>query len=219
MTTRNSSEGGRLEKMLKNEAKMLHRSVKAGNQEALHRVAPYFKAPEGTTLQQIQLVVAREHGLDSWKKLKAQAHAHRRPVKLVETLDNALTSAFKAAAKKRHRYFTVEHALLVLLELPDVVDVLSHVGCDVDRLRQQLARLIENENSQLLADVGKRTQPAIGFERVMQTAVWHVQFAEKEVTATNVLVSIYSHESEAVDLLMQQNVTRIDIVDYLMSEP
>ena len=79
-------------------------------------------------------------------------------------------------------------------------------------------KLIANDNSQPASDTSHKTQPAIGFTHIMQTAVFHVQFAEKDVTATNVLVSIYSHESKAADLLKQQNVTRIDVVDYLMSK-
>jgi len=218
MTAQNPSEGERLETMLKNEAKALLKLVKAGQPEALHRVGAYFKTPEGTTLQQVQLVVAREHGLGSWKKLKAQAHAYRRPDALSPVLQETLAAAFNAAGTRRHQVFTVEHALLALLEMPKVVDVLSHVGCDLDLLRRQLATSIDQSALQQATDKVHKTRPAPGFKRVMQTAVFHVMFAEKEATETNVLVSIYSHESTARDLLIQQNVTRMRIVDYLMSD-
>jgi hypothetical protein len=216
VTPQNPSEGERLEKMLKNEAKALLKSVKADDREALHRVAAYFKAPKNVTLQQVQLVVAREHGLESWNKLKSRVRGQRQPAALNSVLKATFTIAFQAAKESRHKYFSVEHALLALLEIFDVVDVLSNVGCDLDLLRGELVTLIENRALQPATDTQQEIEPGEGFKRVMQTAVWHVQLAEKEVSAINVLVSIYSHESSAADLLNQQ-VARMDVVDYLMS--
>lgn len=219
MTNPKPSEGERLERHLKNEARLLLKSAKAGDAEALFRVSAYFKEPEQVTLQQVQLVVAREHGCDSWNKLKAQAHTPRQPTALNRDLQQALESGYSAATEGRHQSFTVEHALLALLGIAAVNDVLTNLGCDVALLHRELAAFIENDTARLSADCEHKTEPAPGFQRVMQSAVFHMQFTEKGVSATNVLGAIFAErESKAVALLNEQNITMMSVVNYLRSD-
>ena len=113
---------------------------------------------------------------------------------------------------------TVEHLLLALLDNSVAVDVLKAVGADIDRLRKELHEFIESTTPLIPAgDSERETQPTLGFQRVLQRAVFHVQSSgRKEVTGANVLVAIFSEqESQAVYFLKQQNVARIDIVNYI----
>lgn len=218
MTKRSSPRGTSNEARIQQEAKALLNSLKAGDEDAVYRVKPYFKDPASVTLQQIQLVIAREHGCDSWNKLKARAsNLPEQPTKLNVDLQGTLNRAFEAAKQQRHAHFTVEHALLALLDNAVTADVLSKVGCDVDRLRRELEAYVETHTA-LTTGTEQEPLPTNGFKRVMQRAVYHVMFSERQVSAINVLVTIFSEkESNAVDLLKQQNITRIGVVDYLKS--
>ena len=134
---------------------------------------------------------------------------------LSKELEVTLNLAFKEAREKRHEYMTVEHLLLALLDNPSATKVLKACGADLNVLRDALAKFID-ENSPLLPDNEDRdTQPTLGFQRVLQRAVFHVQSSgKKEVTGANVLVAIFGErESQAVYLLNQQNIARLDIVN------
>jgi ATP-dependent Clp protease ATP-binding subunit ClpA len=137
---------------------------------------------------------------------------------LSKDLEVTLNLAFKEARAKRHEWMTVEHLLLALLDNSVAVDVLKAVGADIDRLRKELKEFIESTTPLIPAgDSERETQPTLGFQRVLQRAVFHVQSSgRKEVTGANVLVAIFSEqESQAVYFLKQQNVARIDIVNYI----
>ena len=137
---------------------------------------------------------------------------------LSKDLETTLNNAFREARGKRHEFMTVEHLLLALLDNAAARSVLRAVGADIDRLRSELAEFIESTTPVLPEDAGEReTQPTLGFQRVLQRAVFHVQSSgRKEVTGANVLVAIFSEqESQAVYFLKLQDIARIDIVNYI----
>ncbi|MBK5968199.1 MULTISPECIES: ATP-dependent Clp protease ATP-binding subunit ClpA [Thiorhodovibrio] len=136
---------------------------------------------------------------------------------LSKELELTLNSAFKQAREKRHEYMTVEHLLLGLLDNPSAAKVLRACGADPDQLRQDIILFIEETTPLLGARDGRETQPTLGFQRVLQRAVFHVQSSgKKEVTGANVLVALFSEQdSQAVFLLNQQDVTRLDVVNYI----
>mgnify|MGYP000642470413 CR=1 FL=1 len=133
-------------------------------------------------------------------------------------LEDTLSTAFKSARDKRHEFMTVEHLLLALLDNSEAQGVLRACGADLDKLRQSLSDFID-ETTPLLPDniPNMETQPTLGFQRVLQRAVFHVQSSGRsEVSGANVLVAIFSEqESQAVYVLQQQGVERIDAVNYI----
>ncbi len=137
---------------------------------------------------------------------------------LSKDLEVTLNGAFAAARRKRHEFMTVEHLLMALLDNDAAADVLIHCGTDLARLRGELGDFIE-QTTPLIPEqqLERETQPTLGFQRVLQRAVFHVQSSGKrEVSGANVLVAIFSEqESHAVYLLGQQGVARIDVVNYL----
>ena len=136
---------------------------------------------------------------------------------LSRELEVTLNLAFKTAREQRHEFMTVEHLLMALLDNPTASKVLKACGANLNQLRNELAAFIR-ENSPLLPEEDDReTQPTLGFQRVLQRAVFHVQSSgKKEVTGANVLVAIFSErESQAVYLLNRQNIARLDVVNYI----
>jgi ATP-dependent Clp protease ATP-binding subunit ClpA len=136
---------------------------------------------------------------------------------LSKELEASLNVAFNEARSKRHEYITVEHLLLALLDNSSANSVLKACGADLIRLKNELAEYLD-ENTPVFNDTsGGEVQPTLGFQRVLQRAVFHVQSSgKKEVTGANVLVAIYGEqESQAVYLLHQQDVSRLDIVNYV----
>eukprot|EP01155_Anaeramoeba_flamelloides_P052810 Anaeramoba_flamelloidesc42874_g1_i5.p1 GENE.c42874_g1_i5~~c42874_g1_i5.p1 ORF type:complete len:753 (+),score=125.02 c42874_g1_i5:171-2429(+) len=133
-------------------------------------------------------------------------------------LEDTLSVAFRSARDKRHEFMTVEHLLLALLDNRQAAEVLNACGADMDRLRQQLTIFID-ETTPLLPDniPNMETQPTLGFQRVLQRAVFHVQSSGKtEVSGANVLVAIFSEqESHAVFVLQQQGIERVDVVNFI----
>ncbi|WP_417580531.1 ATP-dependent Clp protease ATP-binding subunit ClpA [Nitrincola sp.] len=133
-------------------------------------------------------------------------------------LEETLSAAFRGARDKRHEYMTIEHLLLALLDNRDAAEVLLACGADFNRLRDQLAQFIE-ETTPLLPDniPNVETQPTLGFQRVLQRAVFHVQSSGKsDVNGANVLVAIFSEqESHAAFVLQQQGIERVDVVNYI----
>jgi ATP-dependent Clp protease ATP-binding subunit ClpA len=137
---------------------------------------------------------------------------------LSKDLEVTLNLAFKDARAKRHEFMTVEHLLLALLDNAMAVDVLKAVGANIEALRKDLHEFIESTTPLIPAgDAERETQPTLGFQRVLQRAVFNVQSSgRKEVTGANVLVAIFSEqESQAVYFLKQQNIARIDVVNYI----
>ncbi len=136
---------------------------------------------------------------------------------LSKELEASLNFAFSEARDKRHEYITVEHLLLALLQNTSANTVLQACGADLNQLGSELREYLE-KNTPIFGDVvGGEVQPTLGFQRVLQRAVFHVQSSgRKEVVGANVLVAMFGEqESQAVYLLNQQNVTRLDIVNYI----
>ncbi len=136
---------------------------------------------------------------------------------LSKELEFTLNNAFKEARARRFEFMTVEHLLLALIDNPTAAQVLRACGGDLDTLRDELDAFVE-ENTPLLDENDTReTQPTLGFQRVLQRAVFHVQSSgKKEVTGANVLVAIFGEQdSQTVFLLNKQNITRLDVVNYI----
>jgi len=132
-------------------------------------------------------------------------------------LEHSIGQCYKRAREARHEFMTVEHLMLALLDNPSAESVLKAVGADFLRLRQELEEAIEVSVNKLAEDDGRDTQPTLGFQRVLQRAVYHVQSSgKKEVTGANVLVAIFGEkDSHAVYFLNQQDVHRLDVVNYI----
>ena len=137
---------------------------------------------------------------------------------LNKDLELTLNSAFRDARTKRHEFMTVEHLLLALLDNESASRVLVACGVETDKLRKELEEFVDTTTPLIPEnDTDRETQPTLGFQRVLQRAVFHVQSSgKKEVTGANVLVAIFSEqESQAVYFLKQQDVARIDVVNYI----
>ncbi len=132
-------------------------------------------------------------------------------------LEYTLNEAFRRAREKRHEFITVEHLLLALLDVSEVVDILRSCGGDVDQLRNELTDFIDETTPLAEPADQQEVQPTLGFQRVLQRAVFHVQSSgKKEVTPGNVLVAIFGEkQSHAVYLLAQQDVVRLDVVNFI----
>lgn len=133
-------------------------------------------------------------------------------------LEATLNTAFKDARAKHHEFMTVEHLLLALTTNDAAKEVLIACGAELDRLAKDLQDFVDSTTPLLPEDESDReTQPTLGFQRVLQRAVFHVQSSGKsEVTGANVLVAIFSEqESQAVYFLKQQNIARIDVVNFI----
>ncbi|HHH45668.1 MAG TPA: ATP-dependent Clp protease ATP-binding subunit ClpA [Thiotrichales bacterium] len=136
---------------------------------------------------------------------------------LDKELELTLNKAFREARQKRHEFMTVEHLLLALTRNETAAEVLRACGADLPLLSRQLEEFIE-ANTPILPEGDTRdTQPTLGFQRVLQRAVFHVQSSgKKEVTGANVLVAIFGEQdSQAVYLLSQHDVARLDVVNYI----
>ncbi len=132
-------------------------------------------------------------------------------------LEHSIGQCYKRARDARHEFMTVEHLLLALLDNASAETVLNAVGADFPRLRHELEEAIEASVTQLAEDDGRDTQPTLGFQRVLQRAVYHVQSSgNKEVTGANVLVAIFGEkDSHATYFLNKQDVHRLDVVNYI----
>ncbi len=137
---------------------------------------------------------------------------------LSKDLEQTLSLAFQQARDHRHEFMTVEHLLLALLDNAIAVAVLTACGADLTSIRDELTVFIE-ETTPVIdeTDEERETQPTLGFQRVLQRAVFHVQSSgKKEVTGANVLVAIFSEqESQAVYLLQNNEISRLDVVNYI----
>jgi len=137
---------------------------------------------------------------------------------LSKELEITLNLAFKEAREKRHELMGVEHLLLALLDNASALEVLHACHANIDALRAELLIFIDETTPLIPAsDYHRETQPTLGFQRVLQRAVFHVQSAGKdEVTGANVLTAIFSEqESQAVFFLKKENISRLDIINYV----
>jgi ATP-dependent Clp protease ATP-binding subunit ClpA len=132
-------------------------------------------------------------------------------------LEYTIGQCYKQARDSRHEFMTVEHLLLALLENPSAIAVLKACNADKGKLAGELKQIIQDTVPVLAEDDRRDTQPTLGFQRVLQRAVYHVQSSgKKEVTGANVLVAIFGEkDSHAVFFLNQQEITRLDVVNYI----
>ncbi|ALQ54580.1 ATP-dependent Clp protease ATP-binding subunit ClpA [Pseudoalteromonas issachenkonii] len=137
---------------------------------------------------------------------------------LNKDLELTLNTAFREARTRRHEFMTVEHLLLALLDNPSAGEALNACCVDISGLKTELLEFID-ETTPVIPDLEeeRETQPTLGFQRVLQRAVFHVQSSGKnEVTGVNVLVAIFSEqESQAVYLLKKNDISRLDIVNFI----
>ncbi len=138
---------------------------------------------------------------------------------IAQELEVSLHMAFVEARQQRHEFITVEHLLLALLDNPSAAEVLRACSANIDDLRKSLANFIKDNTPQVAGTEEVDTQPTLGFQRVIQRAIMHVQSTgngKKEVTGANVLVAIFGEkDSHAVYYLHQQGVTRLDVVNFI----
>src|SRR5574343_1885406 len=138
---------------------------------------------------------------------------------IAQELEVSLHMAFVEARQQRHEFITVEHLLLALLDNPSAAEVLRACSANIDDLRKSLTVFIKDNTPQVAGTEEVDTQPTLGFQRVIQRAIMHVQSTgngKKEVTGANVLVAIFGEkDSHAVYYLHQQGVTRLDVVNFI----
>ncbi len=136
---------------------------------------------------------------------------------IAQELEISLHMAFVDARQKRHEFITVEHLLLALLDNPSAADTLRACGGNIDSLRKDLTRFIEEHTPSIDGQEDIDTQPTLGFQRVIQRAILHVQSSgKKEVNGANVLVAIFGEkDSHAVYYLQKQGITRLDVVNFI----
>ena len=138
---------------------------------------------------------------------------------IAQELEVSLHMAFVEARQQRHEFITVEHLLLALLDNPSAAEVLRACSANVDDLRKSLGNFIKDNTPQVACSDDVDTQPTLGFQRVIQRAIMHVQSTgngKKEVNGANVLVAIFGEkDSHAVYYLHQQGVTRLDVVNFI----
>jgi ATP-dependent Clp protease ATP-binding subunit ClpA len=138
---------------------------------------------------------------------------------IAQELEVSLHMAFVEARQQRHEFITVEHLLLALLDNPSAAEVLRACAAQIDDLRKSLTHFIKDNTPQVAGSDDVDTQPTLGFQRVIQRAIMHVQSTgsgKKEVMGSNVLVAIFGEkDSHAVYYLHQQGVTRLDVVNFI----
>ncbi|MDR2851493.1 MAG: ATP-dependent Clp protease ATP-binding subunit ClpA [Burkholderiaceae bacterium] len=138
---------------------------------------------------------------------------------IAQELEVSLHMAFVEARQQRHEFITVEHLLLALLDNPSAAEVLRACAANIEDLRVALTNFIKDNTPQVAGSDEVDTQPTLGFQRVIQRAIMHVQSTgngKKEVTGANVLVAIFGEkDSHAVYYLHQQGVTRLDVVNFI----
>jgi ATP-dependent Clp protease ATP-binding subunit ClpA len=138
---------------------------------------------------------------------------------IAQELEVSLHMAFVDARQQRHEFITVEHLLMALLDNPSASEVLRACAANIEDLRKALAQFIKDNTPTVGGSDEVDTQPTLGFQRVIQRAIMHVQSTgsgKKEVTGANVLVAIFGEkDSHAVYYLHQQGVTRLDVVNFI----
>ncbi len=136
---------------------------------------------------------------------------------IAQELEVSLHMAFMDARQKRHEFISVEHLLLAMIDNPSATEVLKACGANLDQLKKQLTDFVDEHTPVVPGDKEVETQPTLGFQRVIQRAILHVQSSgKKEVTGANILVAIFGEkDSHAVYYLHQQGISRLDVVNYI----
>ena len=136
---------------------------------------------------------------------------------LSKELEFSLNMAFKMARENHFEFMTIEHLMLALLDNPSACAVLRACGGDTEHIKSELTEFIFQNTPILDDDEERETQPTLGFQRVLQRAVFHVQSSgNKEVTGANVLVAIFGEQdSHSVYLMNKQDISRLDVVNYI----
>src|SRR3974390_3443133 len=136
---------------------------------------------------------------------------------IAQELESSPHMCFVEARQKRHEFITVEHLLLALLDNPTAAEVLRACAANIDDLKKALAEFVNTHTPTVAGSDEIDTQPTLGFQRVIQRAILHVQSSgKKEVTGANVLVAIFGEkDSHAVYFLQQQGITRLDVVNFI----
>jgi ATP-dependent Clp protease ATP-binding subunit ClpA len=136
---------------------------------------------------------------------------------IAQELEVSLHMAFMEARQKRHEFITVEHLLLAMLDNPSAAEVLRACAANIEDIRKKLAEFIERHTPRVPGEADVDTQPTLGFQRVIQRAILHVQSSgKKEVTGANVLVAIFGEkDSHALHFMTQQGLTRLDVVNFI----
>ena len=136
---------------------------------------------------------------------------------IAQELEVSLHMAFLDARQKRHEFITLEHLLLALLDNPTAAEVLRACTVDIPALRQQLEEFVSQHVSVMPGETETDTQPTLGFQRVIQRAILHVQSSgKKEVSGAHVLVAMFGEkDSHAVHFLAKQGLSRLDIVNFI----
>ena len=136
---------------------------------------------------------------------------------IAQELEVSLHMAFMDARQKRHELITVEHLLLAMLDNPSASEVLNSCGANLEKLREEIVGYIEEHTPKVSGKEEVDTQPTLGFQRVIQRSIVHVQSSGKsEVTGANILVSLFAErESHATYFLQEQEVTRYDVVNFI----
>jgi ATP-dependent Clp protease ATP-binding subunit ClpA len=136
---------------------------------------------------------------------------------IAQELEVSLHMAFVEARQKRHEFVTVEHLLLALTDNPAAQEVLKACGANLDALRQSLREFVDQNTPIVVGEDPVDTQPTLGFQRVIQRAILHVQsLGRKEVNGSNVLVALFGEkDSHAVYFLNQQGITRLDVINFM----
>ena len=136
---------------------------------------------------------------------------------LSQELEFCLNDAFAGAREARHEFMTVEHLLLAIVDTPKVREILKSCGADTAKLKTELKQFIDQTTPRRATGEDRDVQPTLGFQRVLQRAVFHVQSSgKKEVTVANVLVAIFSEkQSHAAYLLSMQDISRLDVVNFI----
>ncbi|PIV89255.1 MAG: ATP-dependent Clp protease ATP-binding subunit ClpA [Hydrogenophilales bacterium CG17_big_fil_post_rev_8_21_14_2_50_63_12] len=136
---------------------------------------------------------------------------------IAQELEVSLHMAFMEARQKRHEFITVEHLLLAMLDNPSAAEVLRACAANVEDLRKKLTDFVERHTPRVPGEAEVDTQPTLGFQRVIQRAILHVQSSgKKEVTGANVLVAIFGEkDSHGLHFLTQQGLTRLDVVNFI----
>lgn len=136
---------------------------------------------------------------------------------LSSELEFCLHEAYQRARDRQHEFMTVEHLLLALIDIPRVYEILKNCDVNIEELRRQLTEFIDEATPLIAPDDDGDVQSTLGFQRVLQRAVFHVQSSgRKEVSGSNVLVAIFSEkQSQAVYFLNLQDITRLDVVNFI----
>lgn len=136
---------------------------------------------------------------------------------IAQELEVSLHMAFMDARRKRHEFISVEHLLLAMADNPSAAEVLRACGANLDQLKKQLSDFVDEHTPTVPGDAEVETQPTLGFQRVIQRAILHVQSSgKKEVTGANILVAIFGEkDSHAVYYLHQQGISRLDVVNFI----